>query len=68
MDSRLLDVFHDAPMRTICPVANCIHIDLHGVLQEVVYENRMLARDRTASRILHFKASLIIDHLHGAAP
>ena len=36
MDTRLLDVFHDTCHDGFGPVADGVHIDLHGVFQKLV--------------------------------
>ena len=45
MDTSFFDVLHDgAHQRLACGVAHCIDIDLDGVFQELVHQNRPLSR------------------------
>ena len=67
MDPRLLDVLHDGAYEHISAVADGVHVDLHGVLQEVVYEHGMLAADPHRFAHVDLQAGLIVDYLHGSA-
>jgi len=65
MDARLLDVLHDRPDQDILAVAHRIHIYLHCILEEVVYEHGMLPGDPHRLPHVDLQPGLVVDDLHG---
>ena len=75
VDAGLLYVFHDgADHRVAEAVANGVHVDLGGVLQEAVHQHRALGRqpalDAQAAEVAHFghgpdHLGVVVDDLHG---
>ena len=44
MNSRLLDVLHDAADENRLPVARTVHVDLDGIIEESVEQDRRFLR------------------------
>ncbi len=66
MDSGLLDVLHDAADDDVSAVGQGVDVDLDGVLEELVHQNRVLRRSVDGK--LHVVSQLfrVVDDLHGA--
>ena len=67
MDTRLLDMFHDAADQDVLTVTNGVHVHFHGVVQEAVQQHRGIVG--YLDRFVHVLGQLVlaVDDLHGAA-
>ena len=67
VDSGLLDMLHDASDDALLAVGKAVDIDLGGILQEAVHENRALGTDFYGSPDIPAEILLGVDDLHGAS-
>ena len=66
MDTRLLDVLHDPPEIQVDPVVERIHIDLDGLVQELVDQHRMLRAGLGRPLDVVGEHRLVVDDLHAS--
>ena len=64
VDARLLDVFHHASDEDVRPVAEGVDVDLDGVLQELVDEDRVFGRGLGVLGHPGLEAIRVVHHLH----
>ena len=67
MDAGLLDVLHDAADNALLAVCETVDIDLGGILQEAVDEDRALGADLDGRADIAAEVLLGVDDLHGAS-
>ena len=66
MDTRLLDVLHDAAEVEVTSVVERIDVDLDGVVEEAVDQHRMLGIDLCCAHEVVAQHRLVVDDLHAA--
>ena len=67
MYARLLDVLHDRADVDVDAVGDGVHVDLDGVLEEIVHQDRVLRGKLHRRRDVVPQAVLVVDDRHGAA-
>ena len=66
VDPRLLDVLHHAGDDDVAAVADRVDVELDGVLEEAIDEDRMSGRGLHRQRHVLAQARLVVDDGHGA--
>ena len=67
MNAGLLNMLHDPADINILAVAECVDVELDGVIQKFVDEDRMLGRNARCSGDVVGQHGLVINHFHRAA-
>ena len=66
VDAGLLDVLHDPADVDLGAVAECVDVDLDGVLEEPVDQHRVLGRELGGAGDVALQRLLVVDDLHAA--
>ena len=67
VDARLLDVLHHAADVHLGAVAQCVDVDLDGVLEESVDEDRVLGREFGGTSDVAAQRLVVVDDLHATS-
>ncbi len=67
MDARLLDVLHHATDVHLGAIAQGVDVDLDGVFEESVDEDRMLGRQLGRALDVALQRLIVVDDLHAAS-
>jgi hypothetical protein len=67
VNAGLLDVLHDAADVHLGAVAQCVDVDLDGILEEPVDEHRVLGGQFGGAGDVALQGVLVIDDLHAAS-
>ena len=68
VNTRFLDMFHDATDDGIVTIGNGIHINFNGPVQKPVHQNRLSGRHLDRSLHVIFQILAVIDDFHGPSP
>ena len=67
MDTRLLDVLHHPADVDLGAVAQRVDVDLDGILEEAIHQNRVLGRELGGAGDVAVQRRLVVDDLHSAS-
>ena len=67
MHARLFDVLHHTADDDALAVAQAVHVDLNGVVQEAVKQHRGVVADLDGLAHVTLQVALVMDDFHGAA-